>query len=86
VSGPKRRRLGDELDADQEGCEDIPASSLDADFDVDIPTHGPQGTLLTLEQREVICHQKLLLLADHVKAAPNNKQAELVKIKWTRAW
>lgn len=87
-TGPKRKRAEEErdADADMEGIHDLGDSIFDADFDVDIPTHGAQGNLLTLEDREVICHEKLLMLAEQVKAASGNKQAELVKIKWTRTW
>jgi hypothetical protein len=83
----KRKKTGEERDVDMdESCGDISTSVLDSDFDVDFPTHTAQGTLLTLEEREAICHQKLVGLAEEVKSATNSKAAELAKIKWTRAW
>ena len=79
--------MAKERDVDMdESSGDISTSVLDSDFDVDFPTHTAQGTLLTLEEREEICHQKLVGLAEEVKSATNSKAAELAKIKWTRAW
>jgi hypothetical protein len=81
-----RKETKGEDEVDLEDAKQALSMTVDPEFDLVIPSNGPDGLPLTLQEREVICSEHLRQKTSKIMAATNEREIGALKARWTRAW